>query len=225
VGVEFLGVKKGYFVTFQSMQSIYISDLPTLSLRDLSRLGLLPQPTRQEIRAGEVVLSHTIAYSKDVYKFRVEVSSSGRGTGTLSFRHHRQGREILYTYPLITKESNLPTGGTFFVISYRGHTSTKLYLYDDLLCTRHYLSFLEYETQAQSKRWREIEKRGNINQMERVFRKGGKIHYRGKLTPYGERLCRYWEQIRRVYTYYTPIPPHRLRSVGILSGIMSGNPT
>ena len=207
------------------MQSIYITDLPTLSLRNLARLGLLPHPETESARGGEVIITQRVSLATYKYRFWVEVSSSGRGTGTLSFRHHRQGREILYTYPLITKESNLPTGGTFFVISYRGHTSTKLYLYDDLLCTRHSLSFLEYETQAQSKRWREIEKRGNINQMERVFRKGGKIHYRGKLTPYGERLCRYWEQIRRVYTYYTPIPPHRLRSVGILSGIMSGNPT
>lgn len=207
------------------MQSIYITDLPTLSLRDLARLGLLPHPETESARGGEVIITQRVSLATYKYRFWVEVSSSGRGTGTLSFRHHRQGREILYTYPLITKESNLPTGGTFFVISYRGHTSTKLYLYDDLLYTRHSLSFLEYETQAQSKRWREIEKRGNINQMERVFRKGGKIHYRGKLTPYGERLCRYWEQIRRVYTYYTPIPPHRLRSVGILSGIMSGNPT
>lgn len=220
-----MGVKKGYFVTFQSMQSIYISDLPTLSLRDLSRLGLLPQPTRQEIRAGEVVLSHTIAYSKDVYKFRVEVSSSGRGTGRITLRYELNGQKISYSYPLIQRESNLPTGGTYFVISTDNHTSTKLYLYGGYFYPRHSLSFLEYETSAQSKRWREIEETGNINQMDRLFRKGGKIHYRGKLTPYGERLCRYWEQIKRVYTYYTPIPPHRLRSIGILYEFMSGNPT
>ena len=207
------------------MQSIYITDLPTLSLRDLSRLGLLPHPETESARGGEVIITQRVSLSTYKYRFWVEVSSSGRGTGTLSLRHHRQGKEILYTYPLITKESNLPTGGTYFVISFKGHTSTKLYLYDGYLCTRHSLSFLEYETQAQSKRWREIEKEGNINQMERVFRKGGKIHYRGRLTPYGEKLCRYWKQIRRVYTYYTPIPPERRRAIGILSGIMSGNPT
>ena len=207
------------------MQSIYITDLPTLSLRDLARLGLLPHPETESARGGEVTITQRVSQSKYIYRFWVEVSSSGRGTGTLSFRHHRKGKEILYTYPLITKESNLPTGGTYFAISYGGHTSTKLYLYDDLLCTRQSLSFLEYETQAQSKRWREIEKEGNINQMERVFRKGGKIQYRGRLTPYGEKLCRYWKQIRRVYTYYTPIPPERRRAIGILSGIMSGNPT
>lgn len=207
------------------MQSIYITDLPTLSLRDLARLGLLPHPETESARGGEVIITQRVSLATYKYRFWVEVSSSGRGTGTLSFRHHRKGKEILYTYPLITKESNLPTGGTYFAIFYGGHTSTKLYLYDDLLCTRHSLSFLEYETQAQSKRWREIEKEGNINQMERVFRKGGKIHYRGRLTPYGEKLCRYWKQIKRVYTYYTPIPPERRRTIGILYGFMSGNPT
>lgn len=207
------------------MRSIYISDLPTLSLRDLSRLGLLPQPTRQEIRSGEVVLSHTIAYSKDVYTFGVEVSSSGRGTGRITLRYKREGKSISYSYPLISRESNLPTGGTYFVISTDNHTSTKLYLYGGYFYPRSSLSFLEYETSAQSKRWREIEETGNINQMERIFRKGGKIHYRGKLTPYGERLCRYWRQIERVYTYYTPIPRERMRSIGILCEIMRENPT
>lgn len=202
------------------MQSIYISDLPTLSLRNLGRLGLLPLPDREDAKRGEVTISHTIGLTKSVYRFVVEVESFGTGTGSLSLQYKRGGQEIRYTYPLIARESNLPSGGSYFQISFRNKMSSKLYLYDGYFCPRSSLSFLEYETSAQSKKWREIEKTGNINQMERIFRKGGKIHYRGKLTPYGEKLCKYWRQIERVYTRYTSIPKERLRTIGVLWDIM-----
>lgn len=202
------------------MQSIYLSDLPTLSLRDLGRLGLLPHPEREDVKRGEITISHTIGLSKSVYCFIVEVESFGDGRGTLTLQYMRGGEVIRYAYPLIVRESNLPSGGLYFLISFKNNRSNKLYLYDGYFCPRSSLPFLEYETSAQSKRWREIERDGNINQMERIFRKGGKVHYRGKLTPYGQKLCKYWRQIERVYSSYTTIPKERRRTIGVLYDIM-----
>lgn len=200
------------------MRSIYLSDLPTLSLRDLEKIGLLPLPTREETRRGNVTLSYSVGESKSVYRFEVEVSSFNDGTGSLFFRYKREGVTIRYSYPLIERESNLPSGGSYWKISYRDRISSKLYLYNGYFFTRTSLPFM-YESSAQSKRWREIEKEGTFNGVEEIFRKGGKVHYRGELTPYGEKLCRNWDKIERVYSIFQ-IPKGKRRSVSVLWDII-----
>lgn len=178
------------------MQSIHISDLYSLSLKALRRDGVLLSPSQIWNYRGVVTLSRRSGYSEESVSFEISLQSSGEGTGSITFEYLRDGTPVKYSYRLEERESNLPSGGSFFVIVDRGREVKKLYLYSGYFVPRHRLRGLEYETQAQSKYWRGVQTDGVLTEVQSLFKPGRKVHYRGRLTPYGENITRHYNQIR-----------------------------
>lgn len=85
---------------------------------------------------------------------------------------------------------------------------TKLYLYNGYFIPKERLPRgMEYESQAETKYWRGLNRDGNLAVLERIFQKYRKVHYRGTLTRYGDKLSRHYNQISNwIYTIdRTPI--------------------
>lgn len=91
------------------MQSIYISDLYSLSLKALRRDGVLLSPSQIWDYRGVVTLSRRSGYSEESVSFEISLQSSGEGNGSITFEYLRDGTPVKYSYRLEERESNLPS--------------------------------------------------------------------------------------------------------------------
>lgn len=179
------------------MQSLYISDLPSLTLREIKQSGLLQDPRTPGLCRGSISLrTRRGDYETGEYSFQVSIQSDGEGGGSLEFDYLLNGQRVRYSYPLVRRESNLPSGGSYFAIKTRTGRGTKLYLYNGYFIPREDLpGGMEYGSQAETKYWRGLNRDGNLAVLEEIFQKYRKVHYRGTLTRYGNKLSRHYNQI------------------------------
>jgi len=193
------------------MQTQTISDLPYLSLQFLKKRDLLPSPEREDSRGGKMCIQ--TLYNGNIrgeYVFNVVSRSDGRGGGRITLSYLLDGSPVEYSYDLQRRESNLKTGGYYFVFWYGGKGSTKLYLFNGYFLPKSLLpEGMEYESQSQTKYWRQIDKDGNYHFFDRLFQKGRKVHYRGRLTPYGRKITRSCNQIYHWRDYLCEDPQRR----------------
>lgn len=206
------------------MESVYISELPKLSIKTLSRLNLLPDPETEETRTGVVVSTISrLAYSYQI-SYSVCVCSDGRGGGSLAVSFTTQGERREFQYCLKRKESNLGKGRYFVMTGNDGREFWNLYLCDGYFVPRYCLGRMEYQSQAMSDYWRGIEKLGSCSSVEPLFRKGGKVYYRNSLTAYGRKLLKYYGRINRYYTLIDRPDRNRRRTLELLDYIVSPDP-
>lgn len=107
------------------------------------------------------------------------------------FEWENDGRKYRQRVYISYEESNLGKGYlVFFLCPYTGRKCRKLYTDGTALISRYGFEHT-YSQRNQSKKWRELDKMLHFLDNEPV-RKFGKMEYRGKLTPYGKKLIKFW---------------------------------
>lgn len=208
----------------QNTKEVYMNitrgELPTISLKILRKYNLLPDPRKRERKEGSI--KYTISYICEVgvYLFNLTSYSNGEGRGEIEIKYQYEGREFTYSIPLVVVQSNLPSGGEYFVFHYKGKRFDKLFFSGGLLYTRRSLPpDILYIGQSLSKDLRLWEKEvGTTDSINTLFRKGGKIYYRDSLTRYGRKLLKNYPKIRAFFDF-NELPEVWRRQMSILDTI------
>lgn len=112
-------------------------------------------------------------------------------------------RHLKYTVFIYTQAANIGNGVVrFFDCPITHELCRKLYLHGDMFVSRKAMKGVLYRCQAASKHERAMPS-GWASDDFIPFRRYGKTHYRGKLTPYGKRIERYQNIVNRCETMAT----------------------
>lgn len=102
-----------------------------------------------------------------------------------------QEKQMHYNVTIIEREANLGKGVVrFFLCPITYKPCRKLYLYDGVFVSRRVLRGAMYRSQTKSKLDR-VMPPGFAADDFIPYKRYGKTHYRGKITPYGKRIKRY----------------------------------
>lgn len=115
----------------------------------------------------------------------------------LSFRYiDLAGSVRLENIALLEEPSNLGIGKVlYFLCPYSGRKCRTLYTDGYVFASRYALKNAVYSYQNKSKKDRAFERMFAFVRPDSPERPGGKITYRGKLTPYGRRVARYYARV------------------------------
>ncbi len=159
---------------------IIFEDCLKFSIADLKRLGYF---------VPDGVKSGVLSWSNTTAKIAITVDNTNN---VVSLDYVVDGeRHMKYNVFIYEKEANIGNGVVRFFDCPITHTlCRKLYLYGDMFVSRKAMRGALYRSQAVSKHERAMPS-GWASDDFIPFRRYGKTHYRGKITPYGKRLERY----------------------------------
>lgn len=110
------------------------------------------------------------------------------------FYWDHKGEHRKVTISLCSEPSNLGKGRVwYFLCPYTGHKCRKLFLDGKVIASR-YAFYHVYSYQNESRISRVIRGCGESDNPERKY---GKAMYKGKTTPYGKRVDKYYSKLRR----------------------------
>jgi len=169
------------------MEAKTIEDLLTLTITDLTRLGLL---RRGETHGGGIEWKRNGTRIGSIYV----VTDCTREVAKIRLIYDHNGNTSDYTTLLRFKLSNLGNGGYYyFTCPVTGRSCRKLYLVGGRFISRYAFTAV-YAKQRWSKKERADVLNGLLNwqEYERLKQqRHRKPYYRGKLTPYGKQLQKY----------------------------------
>ena len=176
----------------------------------MGRWANYPTPI-EDLRSFDISFLTKHKYLKpDQCKFGSIIWTSGNGTknsisiivdtnqtdGVLTLDYtYNNTEKINYQIQLITRPSNLGKGLIwFFVCPYTGKVCRKLHLIHGYFKHRSALSGIMYQSQIESKKWREWSKvfKGDFDDKlySELYSKGFKKFYAGKMTKRYSRICK-----------------------------------
>ena len=171
---------------------IIFEDCLKFSIADLKRLGYF---VPDGIKSGVLSWSNTTA------KIAITVDNINH---VVSLDYVVDGeRHMKYKVFIYEQEANIGKGVVRFFDCPITHTlCRKLYLYGNMFVSRKAMRGAIYRCQAKSK-WQRAMGNGWASDDFIPFKRYGKTHYRGKLTPYGKRIERYQNIVDQCETMAT----------------------
>ena len=153
--------------------------LPRFQIRDFVKAFVFTQPTMSGVLT---VAQSRIAYRTDLEDMTIEFTATGP-----------DGNQVVSKWGLIQRTTNLGNGKMWFFQSLRsGNVCRVLYLADGMVVSRNDFLCPRYKQQLMGRARRKWKQVGRyLNPPVRPY---GKRTYRGRLTPYGERLKRYGQK-------------------------------
>lgn len=138
------------------------------------------------------------SFSVDGVNYSVTLVPDGAGLPEgIEITWYTEERGYKQRINFLREESNLGKGYVYyFLCPVVGRKCRKLYITEKCLVSRYAFSKTTYNKRRESKKWRELDKllkRGD----NFPYRKYGKREYRGKLTPYGEKLLKFYENTEK----------------------------
>lgn len=177
-----------------------IEDCFKFTIADLKRFGYF---------VPDAVVSGVLSWNDGKSNIRIKVDNSKM---LMSLEYVVGGeRQMKYNITIIEREANIGKGVVRFFMCPRCHQLCRnLYLYGDMFVSRKAMSGVIYRCQAMSK-WQRTMGNGWASDNFIPYKRYGKTHYRGKLTPYGKRIERYQNIVDQCETMATDWLFHKLR--------------
>lgn len=158
---------------------MFFEDCLNFSIADLKRLGYF---------VPNSVISGVFMWNNSNSQIRITVDNAN---GVMFLDYVVNERNKHYKVLIYGQEANIGKGVVKFFVCPKTYTlCRKLYLHGDMFVSRKAMRGIMYRCQAKSK-WQRTMGNGWASDEFVPFKKYGKIHYRGKLTPYGKRIERY----------------------------------
>ena len=157
--------------------------------------GFLPM-IKRAVETGEGVTTETEIplynrYGEDLYYRPIVTIEEGRIY--LSLEWVDGGEERSQRIEILKQESNLVSGSyLYYFLCPFGYRCKQLYYIGGEFRSRRSFKYY-YPSQAKSKAQRER----SVLSEDEPYRRYGKTHYKGKITPYGKRCKRYEERVEK----------------------------
>ena len=166
----------------------------TLSVADCKRLGYLAP---QETRAGAIVWKRGC-----VAVASIGFATMTQGVPMARFSYEYQGRTMTYDVALRWKRSNLSpdslNGYYYFVCPETGALCRKLYLVNGRFVSREAFRPLYYQqTLSRKERAATAPLRDYLAADDLINQRFRRETYRGRTTPYGRKVCKVQERVKR----------------------------
>jgi hypothetical protein len=184
---------------------IEIDKMPRFTLRNMrglfknakklqEALLTIPEENRAKLfKLFDEYCSGKIELAGVTYHIKAEATEYAE-IASLLFEWENDGRKHRQRILIVYEPSNLGISAVpYFLCPVTYHKCRKLYTDGNVIVSRFAFSHT-YSQRNKSHKWRELDKYLNYLEKEPT-KKNGKTEYRGKLTPYGKRIVKYYENM------------------------------